>query len=47
MGTRTKKTHEGWSTSRSERNWYYFGDTARLFCSSLVGSYMTLFLRNL
>ena len=44
MGTKTKIKHEGWSTSRSERNWYYLGDTARLFCSSLVGSYMTLFL---
>ena len=42
--TKAKKTHEGWSTSRSERRWYYLGDTARLFCSSLVGSYMTLFL---
>lgn len=46
MGAKTKmkKAHEGWSTSRSERGWYYLGDTARLFCSSLVGSYMTLFL---
>ena len=46
MGAKTKmkKAHEGWSTSRSERGWYYLGDTARMFCSSLVGSYMTLFL---
>ena len=30
MGAKTiaKKTHEGWSTSRSERGWYYLGDTA-------------------
>ena len=36
--------HPDWRMSRSEKNWYYVGDTARLFCSSLVASYMTIFL---
>ena len=36
--------HPDWQLSRSEKNWYYVGDTARLFCTSLVGSYMTMFL---
>ena len=36
--------HPDWRLSRSEKNWYYVGDTARLFCTSLVGSYMTVFL---
>ena len=36
--------HPDWRMSRSERNWYYVGDTARLFCSALVGAYMTMFL---
>ena len=38
------KKHPDWRMSRSERNWYYVGDTARLFCSALVASYMTMFL---
>lgn len=36
--------HPDWQMSRSEKNWYYLGDTARLFCSSLVAGYMTTFL---
>ncbi len=36
--------HPDWRLSKSEKNWYYVGDTARLFCTSLVGSYMGLFL---
>lgn len=36
--------HPDWQLSRSERCWYYIGDTGRLFASSLVASYMTLFL---
>lgn len=36
--------HPDWLMSRSEKTWYYVGDTARLFCSSLVASYMTMFL---
>ena len=36
--------HPDWLLSRSEKNWYYVGDTARLFCTSLVGTYMTMFL---
>ena len=24
--------HPDWRLSRSEKNWYYVGDTARLFC---------------
>ncbi|MBR3363969.1 MAG: MFS transporter [Solobacterium sp.] len=36
--------HPDWQLSRSEKNWYYVGDTSRLFCTSLVGSYMTMFL---
>lgn len=44
MKTKHKARHEGWNLTRSERNWYYLGDTARLFCSSLVATYMTMFL---
>ena len=36
--------HLDWRMSKAEKNWYYLGDTARLFCTTLVGSYMTLFL---
>ncbi len=36
--------HPDWRLSRSEKGWYYVGDTARLFCTGLVGSYMGLFL---
>ena len=43
--TKEKKIkHLDWQMSRSEKNWYYVGDTARLFCSSLVVGYMTMFL---
>lgn len=43
--TKEKKIkHPDWQMSRSEKNWYYVGDTARLFCSSLVVGYMTMFL---
>lgn len=43
--TKEKKIkHPDWQMSRSEKNWYYMGDTARLFCSSLVVGYMTMFL---
>jgi len=44
MSAKTKAKHEGWQLSRSERGWYYLGDTARLFCSALVGTYMSTFL---
>ncbi|OUP83967.1 hypothetical protein B5F07_08930 [Lachnoclostridium sp. An169] len=30
--------------SRTEKYWYYAGNTARLFCSSLVAGYTTMFL---
>lgn len=43
MSKKTNK-HPDWRLSRSEKSWYYVGDTARLFCSSLVASYMTIFL---
>lgn len=36
--------HPDWQLSKSERRWYYIGDTGRLFASTLVTSYMTLFL---
>ena len=36
--------HPDWRMSKAEKNWYYLGDTARLFGMTLVGSYMTLFL---
>lgn len=36
--------HPDWQMTRAERGWYYFGDTARLFASTLVTSYMTIFL---
>lgn len=45
MKTKTKQNkHPDWKMTRSERGWYYCGDTARLFCSALVTSYMTMFL---
>ncbi len=45
MKTKEKKIrHPDWNLTRSERNWYYLGDTARLFCSALVANYMTIFL---
>ena len=44
MVKQTKVKHPDWQMSRSEKNWYYVGDTARLFCSSLVATYMTTFL---
>ena len=44
--TKTEKInkHPGWRLSRSEKNWYYLGDSARLFCTSLINTYMTTFL---
>ena len=36
--------HPGWQLTRAEKNWYYLGDSARLFCSALVQTYMTTFL---
>ncbi len=39
-----KNKNPDWSLKPSERRWYYFGDTSRLFCSALVVSYMTMFL---
>lgn len=36
--------HPDWRMTGSERKWYYVGDTARLFCSTLIASYMTMFL---
>lgn len=44
MAKEKKIKHPDWQMSRSEKNWYYVGDTARLFCSSLVVGYMTMFL---
>ncbi len=44
MATKNKVKHEGWQLTRAEKNWYYLGDTARLFCSSLVATYMGTFL---
>ena len=44
MAKEKKIKHPDWQMSRSEKNWYYLGDTARLFCSSLVVGYMTMFL---
>lgn len=44
MKTKTKARYAGWNMTRSERAWYYTGDTARLFCTTLVSSYMTMFL---
>ncbi len=40
---RTQKQTD-WQMTRSERVWYYVGDTGRLFASTLVTSYMTIFL---
>ena len=36
--------HPDWQLSRSEKNWYYVGDTARLFTTLLLTGYMTVFL---
>ena len=36
--------HPDWQLSRAEKGWYYLGDSARLFCTSLLGTYMTTFL---
>ena len=45
MATREKvKKHPGWQLSRSEKSWYYLGDSARLFCTALINTYMTTFL---
>lgn len=44
MKAKTKVKHEGWQLSKAERRWYYVGDLSRLFCSSLVVNYMSLFL---
>lgn len=44
MKKEKKIKHPDWQMSRSEKGWYYVGDTARLFCSSLVIGYMTMFL---
>ena len=38
------KRNPDWQLGRSEKFWYYTGDTARLFATTLVSSYMTLFL---
>lgn len=45
MGKKQKAgRHSDWQLSRSERSWYYVGDTARLFAASLLTMYMTVFL---
>ncbi len=45
MKTKEKKIkHPDWKMTKSERGWYYLGDTSRLFCSALVGTYMGIFL---
>lgn len=44
MKVKTKVKHEGWQLSKSERRWYYLGDLSRLFCSTLVATYMGTFL---
>lgn len=36
--------HAGWKTTKSERNWYFFGQVARYGAQDLVPSYMNLFL---
>ena len=36
--------HPDWQLTTSEKNWYYFGDTARMFASTLISGYMTVFL---
>ena len=45
MSTKTKiDKHPGWQLSRSEKGWYYLGDSARMFCTALINTYMTTFL---
>ena len=44
MGKKKTKKQSDWQMTRSERVWYYIGDTGRLFASTLVTSYMTIFL---
>ncbi len=45
MGKKQKENkHPDWQMTRSERNWYYIGDTGRLFASTMISTYMTIFL---
>lgn len=44
MKAKTKVKHEDWRLSKSERRWYYLGDLSRLFCATLVSTYMGTFL---
>ncbi len=36
--------HPNWQMSGSERKWYYFGDTGRMFASQIITMYMAVFL---
>lgn len=44
MAKQKVNKHPDWQLTSAERKWYYIGDTGRLFVSTLVASYMTLFL---
>lgn len=44
MAKQKVNKHPDWQLTSAERKWYYIGDTGRLFASTLVASYMTLFL---
>lgn len=44
MKGKTKIKHGGWQLTGAERRCYYLGDTARMFCTGLVGTYFSTFL---
>ncbi len=44
MAKQKVNKHPDWQMTSAERKWYYIGDTGRLFGSTLITSYMTLFL---
>lgn len=44
MKKKFKKNREGWRLSKKERLFYYVGDTARLFCQSILNTFMSVFM---
>ena len=44
MRKEKKQKHEGWQLTPSERRWYYVGDTGRMFASTVITQYLTVFL---
>lgn len=44
MKKKIKKNREGWRLSKKERLFYHVGDTARLFCQSILNTFMSVFM---